>query len=166
MPISMSCLQACVRRSDHRTERRRRCAFFERVLEQAMIVTPFYAGLLGLWFFVLSLRVSQHRWGQSSLGDGGDARLVRVVRGHGNFAEYTPFILLMMVMLEIDHTSIYILHGLGIALLVARLLHGYALSFTQRWRFGRFWGAALTYTVLAIAAVLCILKGLRGFAIM
>jgi uncharacterized membrane protein YecN with MAPEG domain len=130
-----------------------------------MIVTPFYAGLLGLWFFMLSLRVSQHRFGGASLGDS-DTRLVRVVRGHGNFAEYTPFILLMMAMLELDHTSIYILHGLGIALLIARLLHGYALSFTQRWRFGRFWGAALTYTVLAIAAVLCILKGLRGFAIM
>jgi uncharacterized protein len=131
-----------------------------------MIVTPFYAGLLGLWFLVLSARVSQHRWRGVSLGDGGDAAVLRVVRGHGNFAEYTPFILLMMALLELDHTSIYVLHALGIALVVSRLLHGYALSFTQRWRFGRFWGAALTYLILGIAAVLCLLKGLHGFAIM
>ena len=131
-----------------------------------MIVTPFYAGLLGLWFVVLSVRVSQQRQGGILLGDGGDTRLLRVIRGHANFAEYVPFVLLMMAMLEIDHTSIYVLHALGIALLVGRLLHGYALSFTQRFKFGRFWGTALTWLVLVSAGVLCILKGLRGFAIM
>jgi uncharacterized membrane protein YecN with MAPEG domain len=92
--------------------------------------------------------------------------LLRLIRGHANFAEYVPFILVMMAMLEIDHTSIYVLHALGIALLAGRLLHGYALSFTQRFQFGRFWGSALTLVVLAVCAVLCILKGLRGFAIM
>lgn len=100
------------------------------------------------------------------LGDGGDTRLLRVIRGHANFAEYVPFILLMMAMLEIDHTSIYVLHALGIALLVGRLLHGYALSFTQRFKFRRFWGTALTWLVLVVSGVLCVLKGLRGFAIM
>jgi len=59
-----------------------------------------------------------------------------------------------------------VLHALGIALLVGRLLHGYALSFTQRFKFGRFWGTALTWLVLVVSGVLCILKGLRGFAIM
>lgn len=131
-----------------------------------MIVTPFYAGLLALWFLILSLRVSQRRQGGILLGDGGDARMLRVIRGHANFAEYVPFILLMMAMLEIDHTSIYVLHALGIALLVGRLLHGYALSFTQRFKFGRLWGTGLTWLVLVVCAVLCILKGLRGFAIM
>jgi len=131
-----------------------------------MIVTPFYAGLLGLWFVVLSVRVSQQRQGGILLGDGGDTRLLRVIRGHANFAEYVPLVLLMMAMLEIDRTSIYVLHALGIALLVGRLLHGYALSFTQRFKFGRFWGTALTWLVLVVSGVLCILKGLRGFAIM
>jgi len=131
-----------------------------------MIVTPFYAGLLGLWFLVLSARVTLRRRTGISLGDGGEPSMLRVVRGHGNFAEYTPFILLMMALLELDHISIYVLHALGIALLVSRLLHGYALSFTERWRFGRFWGAALTFMLLAVSAVLCILKGLRGFAMM
>jgi uncharacterized protein len=131
-----------------------------------MIVTPFYAGLLALWFLVLSARVSLRRREGIPLGDGGDVRLLRLIRGHANFAEYVPFILVMMAMLEIDHTSIYVLHALGIALLAGRLLHGYALSFTQRFQFGRFWGSALTLVVLAVCAVLCILKGLRGFAIM
>lgn len=130
-----------------------------------MIVTPFYAGLLALLFLVLSVRVSQRRQIGVSLGDGGDKGLLRAIRGHGNFAEYVPFILLMMAMLEIDHTSIYVLHALGIALLVGRLLHGYALSFTAQFKFGRITGIGLTWIVLAVCAVLCILKGLRGFAL-
>jgi uncharacterized membrane protein YecN with MAPEG domain len=131
-----------------------------------MIVTPFYAGLLALWFVVLSARVSQRRrQGKFPLGDGGDAQMLRVIRGHANFAEYVPLILLMMAMLELGHTSKYLLHALGIALLVGRLLHGYALSFTQRFFFGRFWGTGLTWLALIVCAVLCVWQGVRGFAL-
>lgn len=127
-----------------------------------MIITPFYAGLLALWFFVLSARVMQRRQDGIVLGDGGDPRMLRVIRGHANFAEYVPLILLLMAMLELGRTSIYVLHALGITLLVARLLHGYALSFTEFFKFGRFVGAGLTMLVLAACALLCVLQGLRG----
>lgn len=127
-----------------------------------MIVTPFYAGLLAFWFLVLSVKVVQRRQAGIVLGDGGDSRMLRLIRGHGNFAEYVPLILLLMALLELGHTSTYVLHALGIGLLVARLLHGFALSFTQHSRFGRFYGAGLTFLILAVAAALCILQGLRG----
>src|SRR5262245_7889043 len=100
-----------------------------------MIVTPLYAGILAILFFVLSIRVVQQRGHGVSLGDGGDAKLQRRIRAHGNFAEYVPLILLMMAMLELSRYSIYLLHALGIALVIARLLHGYALSFTERFKF-------------------------------
>ena len=127
-----------------------------------MFVTPLYAGLLALWFLVLSWRVIQHRRGGIYLGDGGDQTLLRVIRGHANFAEYVPLALLLMGMLELSHFSIYVLHALGIVLLVARLLHGYALSFTSHFMFGRLWGASLTFVVLAIEALLCIYQGITG----
>ena len=127
-----------------------------------MFVTPLYAGLLALWFLVLSWRVVQRRRGGIYLGDGGDQAMLRVIRGHANFAEYVPLALLLMGMLELSRLSIYALHALGIVLLVARLLHGYALSFTDHSTFGRFWGAALTFTVLAIEAVLCVYQGILG----
>ena len=132
-----------------------------------MIVTPFYAGLLALWFAVLSLRViMRRRSNATSLGDGGNAGLLRAIRGHGNFAEYVPLILLMMALLEFGHTSIYVLHALGILLVVARLLHGYALSFTGRFFLGRVAGTLLTLFVLTASAVLCILQGLRGLPLL
>jgi hypothetical protein len=121
-----------------------------------------YAGLLALWFLVLTRRVIQRRGKGSFLGDGGDQALLRVIRGHANFAEYVPLALLMMGFLEVSRFSIYVLHALGIVLVVARLLHGYALSFTEHFPFGRFWGAALTFIVLATEAVLCIYQGIQG----
>jgi uncharacterized membrane protein YecN with MAPEG domain len=73
-----------------------------------------------------------------------------------------PLALLMMAMLELVRTSIYVLHVLGIMLLVGRLLHGYAFSFTGHFRFGRMAGTVLTVAVLLIEAILCIYQAWRG----
>ena len=130
-----------------------------------MTITPIYAGILAIIFFALSVRVVAVR-GRVSLGDGGDPLVLRRMRGHANFAEYVPFILLMMGILELSHFSIYFLHGAGIVLVVARLLHGYALSFTEKFKFGRFWGTALTFGLLLVCGVLCVYQGLRASAIL
>ena len=130
-----------------------------------MIVTPLYAGILAIIFVVLSLRVVMLRGHGASLGDGGNPLLLRRIRAHGNFAEYVPLILLMMSFLELSKFSIYVLHAIGIALVVARLLHGYALSFTEKFKFGRFWGTALTFTLVLVCGVLCLCQGLRAAAV-
>jgi len=127
-----------------------------------MIVTPLYAALLTFWFLLLSAIVIRHRGKGISLGDGGNPVVQRAVRGHANFAEYVPLALIMMAILELARTSLYLLHALGLLLLVGRILHGYALSFTRRWQFGRSWGTALTFVVLVVEAVLCLLVALRG----
>jgi len=129
-----------------------------------MVVTAFYAGLLAVWFLVLSTKVVLRRQSGPSLGDGGNPLMLRLIRGHANFAEYVPLIVVMMGLLELGHTSVYLLHALGITLLVGRLLHGYSLSFTEHHKFGRFWGAALTFLVLGVCAVLCVWQGIRGMA--
>jgi len=130
-----------------------------------MIITAFYAGVLGLMYLGLSLRVVQFRRRGIPLGDGGDQRMMRIIRGHGNFGEYVPLILVLMLILELGRTSLYVLHALGIALVAGRVLHGYALSFSVRSRFGRLWGAALTFAALLVAAVLCLVQGIRGLSL-
>ncbi len=122
----------------------------------SLTVTALYAGSLALWFLVLSYRVVGRRRAGISLGDGGDPGMLRVVRGHANFAEYVPLALIMLAILELGGTPPIVLHVLGLALLAGRLLHGYALSFTQQFGFGRFWGTLLTYGVLVIEALLCL----------
>ena len=128
---------------------------------RAMFVTPLYAGLLALWFVLLSVRVVNLRRRGIAFGDNGDVGVIRVIRAQANFAEYVPLALLLMGFLEVSRFSIYLVHALGITLLFARLLHGAALSFGAP-RFGRVAGAALTFIVLLIEGVLCIYQGLRG----
>lgn len=126
-----------------------------------MVVTPVYAGLLTLLYLVLSLRVVVFRQRGISLGDGGDPNMLRVIRGHGNFSEYVPLALLLMLVMELSQFSNYFLHVLGVVLVIGRLMHAYALSFTTRFRFGRVWGAALTFLVLAVQAGCCLYHGIR-----
>ena len=121
------------------------------------MVTPLYAGLLVLLFLVLSVRVITSRLsGKVAFGDGGDRALLRRIRGHANFVEYVPLALLLMAILEISRFSIYVLHALGILLLVGRVVHGYAFSFADHSGFSRRVGAGLTLVVLLIEAVLCL----------
>ena len=128
----------------------------------AMFVTPLYAGILALWFVVLSARVVNIRRRGIGFGDNGDPVITPVVRAQGNFAEYVPIALLLMAFLEANRFSIYWLHALGVALVVARLLHGLALSFGWQRRTGRVAGAALTFIVVVVEAVQCIYIGIKG----
>jgi len=129
-----------------------------------MFVTPLYAGLLALWFLVLSARVVGIRR-RLPFGDAGDVSIVRVLRAQANFAEYVPLALLMMGFLEVGRQSIYLLHALGIVLLVARILHGFALSFAWQPRNARVAGTVLTFGVIVVEALLCIAQGIEGQAL-
>ena len=105
-----------------------------------MTITLLYAGLLSLWLLVLSARVIAIRSQGISLGDGGNPVLLRRIRAHGNFAEYVPMILVMMGFLEINHLSALWIHVFGTTLVIGRLLHGYALSFSESFKIGRVGG--------------------------
>lgn len=123
-----------------------------------MHITLFYAGLLALIYLVLSVRVVQGRMGpgKPGLGDGGDMAMQRRIRGHGNFSEYVPLFLVILAMLESAGLAPWLLHALGGTLVVARGLHGYALSYTEKWKFGRFYGALLTFVLLLVIALLAL----------
>jgi uncharacterized membrane protein YecN with MAPEG domain len=131
-----------------------------------MVVTPLYAGVLALWLLVLALRVIHYRSATGIyLGDGGDATLLRAIRGQANFVEYVPLALLLLAILELSRFSIYLLHVLGVTLLIARLLHGYAFAFRGEFKIGRLWGASLTFLVLGVEAILCIFQAYRGHVV-
>lgn len=131
-----------------------------------MVVTPLYAALLALLFMLLSLQViDQRRAARVSLGDGGHSRLQRAIRGHANFVEYVPLALVLLLVLELSRFSIYLIHALGITLVIARALHGYAFSCTAEFRFGRYWGALLTFVVIIAEALLCLYQAYQGHVV-
>lgn len=91
-----------------------------------------------------------------NLGHGGHADLETAIRVHGNFAEYVPFALLVIVLVEAAGFSRYWVHALGIALIAGRLAHAYGLSAAKQPSRARVVGVTLTFAVLVIGGLLLI----------
>ena len=87
-------------------------------------ISILYAGLLGVLMVPMTLNVALYRVkNRIALGDGADDTLIRRMRAHGNFIETVPFALLLIVLVELSGGSAGLIHGLGITLVVGRLLH-------------------------------------------
>jgi uncharacterized membrane protein YecN with MAPEG domain len=126
-----------------------------------MPVTAFYAALLTLLFVFLSVRViATRRSSGAALGDGGSLKLLRRIRVQGNFAEYVPLALILLGLAEGLHTPDWLLHLLGFALLIGRLLHAFGVSRANEQFAFRVTGVAFTLTMLISAAITCFTEAL------
>ena len=122
-------------------------------------VTVLYAGLNGLIVLVLAFRVTSCRGtAKISIGTGGNSELERRIRIHGNAIENIPLVLILMELIEFYHTSMFLVHGLGIALTLGRLLHVWGL--TRSSNLSRAAGMTLTWLALLVGSVVAILIGL------
>lgn len=112
-------------------------------------VTLLFAALHGFVLLVLLARVSRLRHGRRiGFGDGGDPDLARAIRVHANFVEHVPFALLLLGLLELTGLAAPWLWVFGSLLLVARVMHASGLSKSSGASFGRFYGTALTWTLI------------------
>jgi uncharacterized protein len=92
-------------------------------------VTPLYALPLALIYLVLWVRISAIRAGTKiSFGDGGNVELLRRIRQHGNFVEWTSFVLILMILAEGMGAPALYLHIGGALLLIGRIAHPFGLQ--------------------------------------
>jgi len=125
-----------------------------------LIVTPIYAGLLGLIFLLISYRAATMRIKtRVVIGTGDNVEVLRAVRVQGNFAEYTPIILLMLAFAEINGLPAASLHGLGAMLLAGRIMHAIGLAREPDIIPLRFYGMILTFLCLLGASAASLLAG-------
>ena len=92
------------------------------------MITSFYAGILGIIFVWLSMNVAKGRGEfHVALGDDDNFEMQRRIRAQGNFAEYTPIFLILLVLAE--HNGFYNLaiHFSGILFVTGRIMHAYSL---------------------------------------
>ena len=123
----------------------------------SLTIVPAYGAVLAVLYLALTLTVIRNRYRlKISLGDGGDERLSRVIRGHGNFAEYVPLSLLLLAFAEIGGSEAVVLHLGGLALFTGRLLHGYALALTLGNMLARRYGMILTIASMVIGIGACL----------
>jgi uncharacterized membrane protein YecN with MAPEG domain len=124
-------------------------------------VTVLYAGLLGLLYLGLSLRVVRYRQRHEvGLGDGGHADLSRSIRVHGNFAEYVPLLLVLMALIESNGGAAWGLHAIGALLFLVRAAHAYGLASSGGASAGRAVGAGGTLLLLLAASLWALAQGL------
>ncbi|WP_010468310.1 MAPEG family protein [Acaryochloris sp. CCMEE 5410] len=90
-------------------------------------------------------------------------RLQRKVRAFGNFVEYTPLVILFLVVLELMQAPSPLLWGLGIAYSVGRMAHAIGVMETYGPSPGRAIGYFLTLLVYLIGAGACLTLGSRFY---
>lgn len=130
------------------------------------MVTAFYAALLGILLFVLSIRVIGLRGNPAfafiAHGKGDEELLQRAIRAQGNLTEYLPTMLILLFLLETLGTESQKLHALAGTFLVGRIMHGACMGFMKSNMPLRVGGTALTLLPLAAAAVALLMQTLEG----
>lgn len=129
------------------------------------MITSLYAGLLGIFYVFLSFRVATLRKKlKVGLGDGGEKKLAKAIRVHGNFSEYTLFIIVLMYFAEMQSIILFgistpiIIHIIGMILLFARGYHAYGITQHSGLSTGRMVGILLTWGLIVFLSLINIVS--------
>ncbi len=125
-------------------------------------VTPIYALpvaaiYLILWFRVTGLRAANG----TSIGDANSPLLLQRIRQHGNCAEWSSFILILMILAEGMGAPAIYLHISGALLLIGRIAHPFGLKIETAGHPLRYVGNG-TNILAALNAMICL--GMNIFA--
>jgi uncharacterized membrane protein YecN with MAPEG domain len=113
------------------------------------------AALLNIW---LARRVGQMRLTHKvSIGDGGNEALIARMRAQANFIEYTPFVLILIGLIELAEGTRLWLWIVGVAYILARIAHAFGM--------GRPSPDPLKLRMIGIVVTALILFGLALYAI-
>ena len=91
--------------------------------------TPVYALAVSIVYMVLWFRVTSFRGTNGiSIGGGGNSTLLLRTRQHGNCAEWSSFLLILMILAEGMGAPALYLHITGALLLIGRIAHPFGLK--------------------------------------
>jgi uncharacterized protein len=125
-------------------------------------VTPIYALPVAAIYIILWMRVTMLRSATgTSIGDANNATLLHRIRQHGNCAEWTFFILILMILAEgMGAPKIYI-HISGALLLIGRIAHPFGLKIDNAGHPLRYVGNG-TNILAALNAMVCLGVNILG----
>jgi len=130
--------------------------------DMMLTVVPVFSSFFAALFVLLSINViRERRRHKVGIGTGRNISVERAMRVHANFAEYVPFSLLLIALLELNKANTLLLIGLCAALLIGRLVHAFGVSMENERFAYRVSGMAMTFTVILIAGVANLAIALR-----
>ena len=120
-------------------------------------VTIFYAGIFGLLLLVLSLNIFRE-WVHVATGvrSESEERWKRSERVQRSFVEFVPMCLMLIFLIEVHGAPKEILHGMGLGLLFARVLHAYGMGNGKLANVFRVVGTQVTFLVLMVSSLAAI----------
>jgi len=127
-------------------------------------ISAVYIAISGLFLVLLSLDVIRGRWKyqesyeDGGLGDRNEDPLSRRIRVHANAAEYFPVALLLLVAVENIVAISWVVHTLGVLLIVSRFTHAVGLRGMAGESLPRILGTAGTLTMISVAAILVLVN--------
>lgn len=93
------------------------------------LITGLTAAFLGLLLIILFARVATYRVkSEILLGTGGDETLERRIRAQGNFIEYTPFAIILIMFNEFAQMPFNWLIAIALFLVIGRCAHAFSIS--------------------------------------
>ena len=114
-----------------------------------MPITPIYAAILALIYFVLSLKVIKFRRGyRIAYGYANKKDMQKAIRAHANFSEYVPITLLLIWFVEVLTHSVLAVHVLGGLLVIGRVVHAFGLGQVKENFRLRVFGMLLTFIAM------------------
>ena len=120
-----------------------------------------YIALLILGHIALAAGVVRQRQrSRVGIGDGNDPLLHRWIRAHGNYCENVPFGIAELILLPIVGASAWIIHIVGLSLIVGRAAHAQGLTKTSGESTGRLIGASATWLSLILGALTLLWRAL------
>ncbi len=117
------------------------------------MITGLYLSFAAVMLVFLSIRVISIRRGDKiSIGTGGNPDLERAIRVHGNFIEYTPIILLLLVVAEMNGLPAIGVHIFGLLFITSRVFHFIGFSSNEGPMILRVLGMVMTFALLLLLA--------------
>jgi uncharacterized membrane protein YecN with MAPEG domain len=133
------------------------------VTQPALAAVSLYVGINALLLLVLAYNVGGRRGAQRQLqpGDMGDAVLTRAIRAHGNFTEYAPIVLLLLLILALLGFRPLWLHLYGAAFTAGRVIGAFGMMRVKHPNALRFTGNLVTGLALLCGGIAAIISSLR-----
>lgn len=124
--------------------------------------TPVYALAVSIVYLILWFRVTSFRGTHGiSIGDGGQADLLLRTRQHGNCAEWSSFLLILMILAEGMGAPALYLHITGALLLIGRIAHPFGLKIDNAGHLLRYVGNG-SNILATLVVMICLVVNLLG----
>ena len=120
-------------------------------------ITMIFASIFAMMFVGLSIAVIRKRKALKIPTDtGNNHEMEYALRAHGNFEEYVPLSLLLLIGAELNGGISFLIIGLGCLLLIGRAVHAYGFLYAPQENHFKFRVSGMVLTFISIIILACV----------